>query len=276
MAREKALILAGAALAAILASAAAATAGDAPPIARRSAVGIDSSYWGSSGSTFVLQPFAHYEVLPGAFIDGDFAFAPATSVSKPKTRFGLGNPMLGAHHARTVVDGMLTWFFGARLGIPLATLGDGASDAADLAASSANAYYDSFHWSPSHFPFVGSLGIEVRPVRGLWLRIPIEPIVLIPLETQYKLHGGAQARFEIEGRAPNGAGAGAALQTVIGNLFPSRNTINKDRAQMSSEQFFSFDNGTFLMRLGVLFSLSDPLQPGGVVTGRLQLGFHLK
>src|SRR5690348_16327384 len=74
---------------------------------RRTWVGGDVRWWISEngGSVFPIVPFFHYEVVTGVFLDFDWPIAPQdggrtfTEPYQPKSRFGLGNPMLGAHVA---------------------------------------------------------------------------------------------------------------------------------------------------------------------------------
>lgn len=250
----------------------ASAAAEAPPVERRRAVGIDSYVWAIPGYTFVLAPFFHYEVASGLFADVDLAFAPTSGLNQAGV--GLGNPTLGVHYAASDARSRLTRFLGVRVGLPLATAGNADSDFAGQFGSTASAYYDPYRFSVEHMPFIGLLGLELHPIAALWLRLPVEPMLLVPTAKQFALRLGVQSRFEIEGRGQNGAGGGLALQAVVGNLFPPGRT--NDRAQLAVEPYFAFDNGTVIVRAGVLVAIDDPLGPGGLMTGHFQLGAHLR
>lgn len=251
----------------------ASAAAEAPPLERRSAAGLDTYFWPSSGVTFVLAPFFHYELKRGLFADVTLAFAPET-VSNQTSRFGLGNPTLGVHYAASDARNVLTRFLGVRFGLPLATAGSADSDVAGQAGAIATSYYDPYRFSVEHVPFIGLFGLELHPVPALILRLPVEPMLFVPMAKEYALRGGVQARLEIEGRAPNGVGGGFAVQGVAGNLFPQG--FKKDRAQFAAEPYFAFDNGTVIARAGLLFSVDDPLGPLNVTSAHLQLGGHLR
>lgn len=270
------------ALAAALSAAAASADAASTPVWRRSAVGVELSWWSTeqTGSVFPIVPFFHYEVSPDLFVDVDFGIAPQTGgrslvIGSPDERFGTGNPMLGAHFARTV-GGTVTWFAGVRAGFPLATFGELPADRANDLASAAYAHYDFYRWVPELVPIVVTAGFEAHPNKALWVRLPVSPILLVPTTDRRVFKGGFQARFEIEGQASYGLGGGAALQLVASDGFRTR---DEDRLQTALEPYLVFDNDTVLLRFGLLVALDRPLgfgvEEGGVLTPRITLGGHL-
>lgn len=254
------------------------------PVARRTAVGADLRWWATerNGSVFPIVPFVHYEVFPDIFIDAELAFAPQSGGSpifgqeEVSSRFGLGNPMLGAHYA-TSNEGVGTiWFAGLRLGVPLATLGDMHSDQANDLASAANAHLEFYRWVPAQFPIVATVGFEARPTPGLRLRLPIDLMLLPPTSDIRTFKQGIAARFEIEGQSRWGIGGGGALQLVVSDGFRTR---REDIAQAAIEPYFVYDNDRFFIRFGILFAVDNPLGPfiekGGVLATNFQIGAHL-
>jgi hypothetical protein len=255
------------------------------PVVSRTAVGADLRWWTGerTGSVFPIVPFVHYEVLPGLFIDGELAFAPQSGGSsnfgqeKVDSRFGIGNPMLGAHYATATEGAGTMGFVGLRLGIPLASLGGLHSDRANDLASAAGAHYEFYRWVPELFPIVATGGFESRVTQGLRLRFPIDLMLLPPTSELRELKKGFAARFEIEGQAENGVGAGAALQIVVSDGF---RTVREDEAQVSLEPYFVYDNDRFFLRFGILLAIDPPLGPslfpfGGLFATNFQIGAHL-
>ncbi|HLM73562.1 MAG TPA: hypothetical protein VK459_12745 [Polyangiaceae bacterium] len=254
------------------------------PVVRRTAVGADLRWWSTerSGSVFPMVPFVHYEVFPGLFVDGELAFAPQSGGSpifgqeSVSSRFGIGNPMLGAHYASSEEGEAKTWFAGLRLGIPLATLGDLHSDRANDLASAASAHLEFYRWVPELFPIVATVGFETRPSRRLRLRLPIDFMVLPPTSEVRTFKQGLAARFEIEGQSNLGIGGGGALQIVVSDGFRTR---QDDITQAALEPYFVYDNDRVFMRFGILFAIDNPLGPfierGGVLATNFQIGAHL-
>lgn len=254
------------------------------PVARRTAVGADLRWWWTErgGSVFPMVPFIHYEIFPDLFIDGELAFAPQRGglpifgQEPVSSRFGIGNPMLGAHYASSEEGEAKRWFAGLRLGIPLATLGDLHSDQANDLASAASAHLEFYRWVPELFPIVATVGFERRPSPGLRMRVPMDLMVLPPTSEIRTFKLGLAARVEIEGQSSLGIGGGGALQVVVSNGFRTR---RDDLMQTAFEPYFIYDNDRFFTRFGILFAIDNPLGPfierGGVVATNFQIGAHL-
>jgi len=247
------------------------------PVIRRSAVGVDFHWWSAerTGSVFPIVPYFHYEIIPDVFVDGDLAMAP--QVDEDARRFVFGNPTGGLHYASTTAGGALTWFVGLRAAAPVATAGDLDSDRAGDYASAASAHYDVYRWIPEMVPLLLTFGLEVNPVRALWLRLPITPMLYVPTTSRREGKAGVEARFEIEGISSIGLGGGYALQVIGSNAFRTR---MEDRAQVATEPYLVFDNDTVISRLGILIAADPPLglgfTEGGVVALHLEIGGHLK
>lgn len=268
----------------VAASASAPAVAASTPVARRSAVGADVGWWSTerNGSVFATVPFVHYEIVPDLFLDFDVALAPQSGgqpisgLEGTGPRLGLGNPMLGAHYAASDAENEMTFFAGLRVGVPLATLGDLDSDRANDLASAASGHEDFYRWVPEVVPFVATAGFEAHPTRRLWLRMPVNVILLVPTTERREAKAGFSTRFEIEGQSRLGVGGGAALQLVLSDGFRTR---REDRAQVALEPYFVFDNDRFFGRLGLLLAIDPPLGPGiaqgGVATTHMQFGGHL-
>jgi hypothetical protein len=254
------------------------------PIERRTAVGVELRWWSTTsyGSVFPIEPFFHYEVTPNVFLDADLAVAPqgggnSFGFTDSGASFGLGNPTVGVHYASSTEGERMTWFAGVRIGLPLAQLGGVSSDQANDLASAANAHGDFYRWVPELLPLVGRVGFDAHPSPGLWIRLPLDLMILVPTTSRRELKGGMVARFEIEGQSTSGVGAGGALQLVISNGFRTR---DDDPVQMAMEPYFVFDNDRVFVRFGLIFALDRPLGPafneGGLLATDLQIGGHLR
>lgn len=256
-----------------------ALAADPPP---RLVIGGDLRWWSgdTTGSVFPIVPFVHYEVVPRVVLDFDFPIAPQSGgrsfgalEDEPKSRFGLGNPMLGAHVESAERGSPFVFLGGIRVGIPLASFGDVDSDRAGDLASAANAHADFYHWVPELFPMVASLGFEAHPSGGLWIRLPLEIMLLVPTTERRTVKTGISARFEMEGRGASGFGGGGALQLVVSDGFRTR---REDTAQTSIEPYFIYDSGRFFVRFGIITALDRPLgfglEKGGVISADLRVG----
>jgi hypothetical protein len=271
-------------LAAVIAVSAAPLGAAETPVERRTAIGADVRWWSAAraGSVFPIVPFFHYEVIPNLFLDADLAFAPQVGgrsfgVDDPGARFGLGNPTVGAHYGTSTEGERVTWFAGARIGLPLAQLGGVDSDRANDLASAANAHGDFYRWVPELLPIVGRLGFDAQPMPGLWLRLPLDLMVLVPTTDRRQVKEGIIARFEIEGQTKLGVGGGGALEVVVSDGFRTR---DQDIAQIAMEPYFVFDNDRMFVRFGIILALDRPLGPGfnegGVIATDLQIGGHLR
>lgn len=278
------LRLASIGLAAVIAVSAAPARAGKTPIERRTAIGAELRWWSTTsyGSVFPIEPFFHYELIPDVFLDADLAVAPqlggdAFGFSDSGARFGLGNPTVGLHYAHSTEGERMTWFAGLRVGLPLAQLGGLSSDEANDLASAANAHGDFYRWVPELLPFVGRVGFDSHPSTGLWIRLPVDLMILVPTTSRRKLKGGMVARFEIEGQSAGGLGAGGALQLVVSNGFRTR---DDDPVQMAMEPYFVFDNDRVFVRFGLIFALDGPLGPalneGGLLATDLQIGGYLR
>jgi hypothetical protein len=277
--------LASIGIAAAIATLAAGADASSIPIARRSAVGAELRWWNSErgGASLPLVPFFHYEVIPDLFIDAELAIAPliggdtVSGLEDVSARLGLGNWTVGAHYASTTSGGGMTWFAGARVGLPLATLGDLHSDRANDLASASAAHADFYRWVPELVPLIGTAGFEAHPTAGFWLRFPVDFMVLIPTTDRRETKRGFVGRIELEGQSEGGVGAGGALQLAVSDGF---RTLQEDQAQAAIEHYFVYDNDRFFMRFGVLMALDEPLGPGvfegGVLSARLTMGGHLR
>lgn len=282
--RASRLFIASIGLFALGALAASPAAAAETPVMRRSAVGADLRWWSTerSGSVFPMVPFFHYEVLPSLFVDAELAFAPQSGgdpgfgMEAVSSRFGLGNPMVGAHYASSSEGGGATWFAGVRFGLPLASVGDLHSDRANDLASAASAHLDFYRWVPELFPIIGTVGFEARPSRGFRVRFPVELMLLPAITDRRELKQGFSARLELEGQSRLGIGGGGALQLVVSDGFRTR---REDEAQAAIEPYFVYDNDRFFMRFGILFAVDAPLGPfiekGGVLSTNFQIGGHL-
>lgn len=279
--------------AAALASPEGAEAGSTP-VYRKTSFGLDFRWWNSEdgGAVFPLVPFAHYEVKPGLFVDLELAFAPQSGgrnfsgttyydpfnpeADEGISRFGLGNPMLGAHYSTGDKNSSASGFFGLRLGLPLASLGDLDSDRANDLASATYGHADFYRWVPELFPLVGTAGFEAHPKPGLWLRMPVDFMVLFPTSDRRVTKSGVVARFEIEGQSDVGWGGGGALQLVVSDGFRTR---RDDIAQVAIEPYFIYDAEHFFLRFGVMTALDRPLgfglSRGGVVSADMKIGGSL-
>ena len=180
-------------------------------------------------------------------------------------------------YATSTKGARATWYAGARIGAPLATLGDLHSDRANDLASASGGFGDFYRWVPELMPLVVTAGFEAHPSRRLWLRVPMDIVVLVPTTDRREAKAGLIMRFEIEGQSRAGVGGGAALQLVASNGFRTR---EDDRAQTALEPYFVFDNDRFFTRFGVLMAVDRPLgfalEQGGVLAAHLQIGGHLR
>jgi hypothetical protein len=238
-----------------------------------SRAGADAYFWSAKqlGSTFGIVPFLRYEIAAQVFLDASLPVAANIDGADGKTRFGMGNPTLGAHYASASED--VTWYVGGRASIPLVRLmDDNTQSVASALGGLSTALYDLHLWT-DYLPVVGFGGLEARVATPLFVRAELAPGFLIPMRDAEKLEFMYQLRAELEGRSEAGWGGGGALQFVH---LPG---FDGDNAQASLEGFGSYDNGSLFARLGLLLALDEPLgfgfDKGKVATLHGRIGGYL-
>jgi hypothetical protein len=244
-------------------------------------IGGDVYWWSAKrvGSSFALIPYLRYGLTGTLFLDVWVPFAAnldgppdAGGGGPPKgqSRFGLGNPTVGLHWAKTF--GPLTFYIGGRGSFPMIHAVKDADQAVATAfAADAMALYDAHFWAP-YFPASAFGGLEVH-AGPLFIRGQFDPGVWLPLESNQRAELVLQARGEIEGRGRSGWGGGGALQLAH---FPG---LDGDNAQSSIEGFGGYDNGGLFLRMGLLLALDPPLgfgfDQGKVATLHFRIGGYL-
>jgi len=182
---------------------------------------------------------AHLPVAEGTFVDLRLPFAVAT----------LGNPQVGAHHARALADGV--WLsVGGSLGLPLVT--DGPNDYAPFQVATAFTNFSDFH--RDLVPFAVRAGLEVH-ASVAELRFQAEP--LWGVSTRDEHFFAFQHAFEAQ--LGHALGAGLRYQGVAFGTNPAR---SGDYYQGAVEPFVRAAYGALLGRFGVVFPLDTPLNGG--------------
>jgi len=264
------------------------------PISQRQAVGGDIYWWSAEnlGSSLPLVPFVNIELTNSIYLDMQFPFVLWIDGFGDETRAGIGNPTFGVHYADTIDK--VSYYLGGRISAPLGANHDDDWQFSDYTALTALAGYDSFLFAVDYLPISGNFGVEIQPIRPIWLRFGLDPIFLFKLphdrggffgdDDRNAVVFGLQSKFEFAGRAEDiGIGGGLALQTVFqvskagGSAFlPGGLLPDSDRAQVAVEPFFLYDKGPLFLRLGVLIALDEPLgfgfDEGKVATGHFQIG----
>jgi len=253
------------------------------PVMQSSSVGGDVSWWSAKnvGSVLPLVGFLHYGFSDNVFLDAQLPVATwldGPDARDSKSRFGLGNPTIGAHYASTT--DRLTWHAGGRISAPVGAVRDADWQLAMAGGGYATALYDYHLWTLNHLPIGGVFGLEYRVADPVVIRGNLDPTVYVPFSTpdvqQAKTLFIYQARVEVEGRSASGLGGGGAL-TMVHSV--NEDILNNKRVQLSIEPFFSYDNGSLFARAGVLCALNDPLgfgfDQGKVLTLHGVIGAHL-
>jgi hypothetical protein len=292
---------AGLAMLAVTATSATASA-EWEPISQRTGAGADMYWWSGKlyGSSLPIVPFLNVELTNSVYLDVQFPFV--MSIDGPDgsspfsddgtTRAALGNPTVGVHYADT--SDKVSYYLGGRISAPLGANHDPDWQFADYTALIATAGYDSFLFAVDYLPISGMFGLEIQPIRPIWLRLSIDPIFLFKLshdpgfgdDDRNAVVFAMQQKFEFAGRSEGlGIGGGLDLQAVFqvsksGNAFGT--LPDRDRAQVAVEPFFLYDKGALFLRLGVLIALDEPLGFGfdesslfggpKVATGHFQIG----
>lgn len=250
------------------------------PEARRSVVGGDVYWWSAKGlgSAFGFVPSLQVGISPNVYLSAQLPIAANIDGYDDTSRFGLGNPTIRVHYART--SGGLTWYVGGRASLPVVGIVDSNDqEYANATAASAMTLYDLHLWTSS-LPIAGVGGIEAHVADALFVRAEFSPGFLIPLHDRNgavaggsKVHFLYQLRGELEGRAASGWGGGGALQFIH---IP---TEDGDNGQSALEGFGSYDDGKLFARLGLLLALDSPLgfgfDKGKVATAHFRIGGYL-
>jgi len=250
------------------------------PNAVQQRVGGDLYWWSAKGlgSSFALVPFLQYGLTENVFLDVKLPLASNVNGFDDKTRFGLGDPMVGAHYA--VSTSSLTWYVGGRTNLPILTLTDDSTQQfAAATAGLAMALYDAHLWTSYYLPVAAFAGVEVPASDMVMIRAQLDPELYLPLKdkpnvgalaARNKLQFVYQAKAEVEARAESGIGGGGGLQFVH---VPA---ADGDNAQLAAEGFFGYASGDLFLRGGILVALDEPLgfgfDKGKVVSLHLQAG----
>jgi hypothetical protein len=243
-------------------------------------------------NTTVFDVFYHRRVANHVFVDFDIP-GTFTVASEPITPAmgnvvgGVGNVTLGAHFGRH--KGIVVWHAGGALALPFSSISSPTLRLANTNGGAAMAGWNDYFWCVGELPFVGRFGVELRPVSALALRLDFDPMTYIPIMSGATGEVLSQERFEIEGRAAMGLGAGAGVMattrfnSVSSTLAPPTTTLAATAtapALAALEAWLGYDDGhNFFMRAGGLLALNSPLGPGfqrgGALTGQILLGVHL-
>lgn len=279
MLRRAAIVL-GITTTMLLASAGDARAEGWQPIAVQQRAGADLYWWSAKlfGSSFGLVPFLQYGLTENVFLDAKLPLAANVNGPDDKTRFGLGNPMIGAHYA--VSTSSLTWYVGGHTNLPVLTLTDDITQQFPAAtAGIAMVLHDVHLWTSYYLPVMAMGGVEIPASDAVMIRAELDPGVFIPLKDKLaavnlanksKVQFLYEARAEVEARAPSGIGGGGGLQ------FVHVPTADGDNAQLAAEGFVGYASGDLFLRGGILLALDEPygfgFDKGKVVTLHLQAG----
>ena len=238
-------------------TAADAGAADFKPVMQSSTAQGDVYWWSAKGTGSTLPGLftLRYGFSRNVFLDVEAGLAASINGPGDTSRLGLANPTIGAHYADTI--GKLTWFVGGRAAVPLGAVNNNDWHIATALAADSMAWWDLHLWAGYKLPVGAIGGIEYRIADPLVMRAELDPIFLFPVNTpagqKGKVDFAYQGRFEIEARSGAGFGGGGAIQFVH---IPTQDNNN---FQSALEPFFSYDNGGFFMRAGVLCALNDPL-----------------
>ncbi len=164
-----------------------------------------------------------------------------------------GNPTLDFHYVDQA--SIVTWHVGGGLSAPLASIQDdfGAYRVAAGLGTSALAAYDSYLFVPAYMPVRAYGGVELRAAPGISIRLGLDPILFVPLESQ-DVEVILQEHADVIALTPSGFGGGLRLQ----GAHPL--TDDTDMAQLSLEPYLAYDDSEhFFTKLGLLMALDTPL-----------------
>lgn len=245
------------------------------PHPTRQVYGLHAYWWSASpyGSTFPFVLFGRSEFTSNVFFDFELPWTFTAHTDRDPIA-AVGNPTLVIRYADRVND-VVSWTVGGGLSAPMGAVDDPEFRLALGAAALGTALQNPYLWSVASMPLLVRAGVEVRLAPPLFLRVGLDPIFAIPLESQDAVFA-SQQHAELEVKAPASVGGGVALHALT-TYVPDV----PDRAQLSTEAFFSYDDEEeFFFRFGLLLALDEPagfgFDTGKAFTGHVLVGGYFE
>jgi hypothetical protein len=251
------------------------------PKRQQSRVQLDWDVWPSKifGGNVVVTSLTwgipiQIQLVEHVFLDAGLHWTVATADARGSDDgAAFGHIPIGAHYADNPLD-ILGWWAGGDLSIPTHLASDPdlfPAIAAGLAIASRGGAEPN-RFAPEFLPLRFGGGVEIHPVKLIYLRTGLMLGNYIPLDSQDFLFV-MEWPTEFEVRAPFGLGGGLGFQQI----FP---LTENDKIQVSIEHFIQYEHPGpgFHARLGWFWALDDTLgfafEEGRVMSGRLSVGGH--
>lgn len=175
-------------------------------------------------------------------------------------RAGMGNPGVAFRYAPTM--GIVRWWIGGGLALPLNAVDDFDWQLETGFATSAMGFYDSYMYLPDSLPLFVTGGADIRVHEWVSVQIGGKAIIDIEVDDRGGRDGAElilQNRVGAEFRhTDTGLGGGLHFKPV---LVPTERRFFADNFQSSIEVHFAYTGEVFFVRFGALFALDRPLGP---------------